>query len=387
VIPRDLTEEELNIYQLVATRFLKQFLPTYQYYSANILLDAQNEKWRAKGVTVKELGWMVLNEQQTKDRPLPEVKNRDVVLLESINKEQKTTKPPSRFTEATLQVAMTEVHKYVEDPVVKARLKENSGIGTPATRTNIISELQRREYLRKQGKALISTDRGREIIAKMHPTLKSPGMTAIWEDALDRVCEGELSKEAFLTELTKRMGKMVEYALATQFSELVTGKRYTCSCGGDLIRLESKKTKGSFFWICSTGRENGCALRSDNDGAPGAAFAERPTTGPPCPACGEGFLVRLESNRNPGSFFWVCSTGKEKKCPLLLDDDGKPGKPLIDPNAPKADCPLKSCKKQATRIQSAKNKEFYYWKCENPKHGPFYDEDGEPGKKMKFQKK
>ncbi|WP_051305595.1 DNA topoisomerase 3 [Desulfogranum mediterraneum] len=386
VVPRDLSEEERNIYNLVATRFLKQFFPNYQYYSTNILLNAQEERWRAKGITVKEPGWMVLNEQQTKDRPLPEVKKGDAALLESINKEQKATKPPSRFTEATLQVAMTEVHKYVEDPVIKARLKENSGIGTPATRTNIISELQKREYLQKKGKALISTDRGREIIDKMHPTLKSPGMTAIWEDALDRVCEGELTKDAFLTELTRRMGKMVEYALATQFSELITGKRYSCSCGGDLIRMESKKAKGKFFWFCSKGRENNCVPRSDYQGAPGAAFAERPTSGPPCPACGEGFLMRLESNRRPGFYFWACSTGKEKACPLLLDDNGQPGKPMVDPDAPKAPCPYKGCKEQVTRIQSAKNPNFFYWKCVNKEHPLFHDDKGKPGKKMEFKK-
>ncbi len=99
--------------------------------------------------------------------------------------------------------------------------------------------------------------------------------------------------------------------------------------------------------------------------------------------------MRIESQNKPGFFFWACSTGKKKKdnCPILLDDQGKPGKPMIDPDAPKADCPPKSCKKQVTKIQSTQNPEFWYWRCENPKHGPYYDEDGQPGKKMKFKKK
>lgn len=383
VVPRDLTLEERNIYNLVATRFIKQFLPNYEYHSVNILLNAQEEHWRAKGIIVKNPGWMELNDQQTKDTPLPEVKKGESAVLKSIDKEQKFTKPPSRFTEASLQEAMTQVHKYVDDPVIKKRLKENSGIGTPATRTNIISELQKREYLNKKGKTLISTDRGREIIDKMHPTLKSPGMTAIWEDALDRVCEGELTKDAFLEELVKRMGNMVKYALATRFSEEITGKVYRCPlCGGNLSRLESKKVRGKFFWICSNGRENKCPPRSDFNGAPGAAFSERATSGPPCPTCGEGFLQRIESNRRMGYFFWACSTGKEKGCPLLLDDSGKPGKPMIDHDTPKLPCPYDGCTSSVTRIRSLKNPNFFYWKCENPEHKLFRDENGKPGREM-----
>lgn len=387
VLPKRLTEEEQNIYNLVATRFIKQFLPNYEYHSVNILLNAQEEYWRAKGIIVKNPGWMILNDQQTKDKPLPQVKKGDSAVIESIDKDQKFTKPPSRFTEASLQEAMTQVHKFVDDPIIKKRLKENSGIGTPATRTNIISELQRREYMYKKGKTLISTERGREIIDKMHPTLKSPGMTAIWEDALDRVCEGDLTQDAFITELINRMGNMVKYALATRFSELITGKRYNCpGCGGNLVRMESKNHKGKFFWFCSNGREKGCPPRSDFHGAPGAAFSERATSGPPCPTCGEGFLQRIESNRRMGFFFWGCSTGKEKGCPLLLDENGKPGKPMIDPNAPKLPCPYEGCKHQVTRIQSMKNKNFFYWKCENPEHNLFYDENGKPGRKMEFNK-
>jgi DNA topoisomerase III len=387
VIPKDLTEEEKNIYKLVANRFLKQFFPDYQYYSTNILVDCLDEHWRAKGITVKDPGWMELNDQQTKDKPLPDVKKGDPVIIEKIDKEQKFTKPPSRFTEASLQVAMTEVHKYVDDPVIKARLKENSGIGTPATRTNIIAELQRRQYLSKKGKALISTERGREIIDKMHPTLKSPGMTAIWEDALDRVCEGNLGKDEFLQELTRRMAKMVQYALATQFSEKITGKRYGCPlCNGYLHRMESRKAKGKFFWVCSNGRETGCPPRSDNNGSPGAAFSERPTSGPQCPACKDGFLMRLESNNRPGYYFWACSTGKEKGCPLLRDDNGNPGKLMIDPDAPKAPCPHKNCKEQIIRMQSAKNPSFFYWKCPNSEHKLLQDDNGKPGKEITFNK-
>jgi hypothetical protein len=174
----------------------------------------------------------------------------------------------------------------------------------------------------------VSTPLGRELIDKIHPSLKSPGMTAIWEDALDRICEGQLGREEFLAELTRRMAKMVQHALATRFSEQVTGKVYRCLCGGRLSRLESKNRKGKFFWICSSGREKGCPLRSDFNGAPGAAFMERPESGPKCPSCESGFLIRYESNRRMGRYFWACSTGKTGTCPLLRDDNGRPGERL-----------------------------------------------------------
>lgn len=310
----------------------------------------------------------------------------DEVTITEVEKEQKFTKPPSRFTEASLQVAMTEVHKFVDDPVIKARLKENSGIGTSATRTNIISELQNRNYLEKKGKTLISTARGRELIDKIHPTLKNPGMTAIWEDALDRICEGDLGKTEFLTELTKRMSNMVKYALATRFSEEVMGKVYRCPCGGHLSRLESKNKKGKFFWVCSTGKENGCTLRSDFNGAPGAAFMDRPESGPQCPHCEKGYLIRFESNRKMGNYFWACSTGKQGKCPLLRDDDGKPGKPIVDPHAPQAPCPVKGCKNKVTLIQSQKNKDFYFWRCPDSSHPLRKNDNGTPGEELVFAK-
>ncbi|WP_419176917.1 DNA topoisomerase 3 [Desulfosediminicola sp.] len=387
VKPPRLTEEEWNIYQLVAKRFLKQFYPDYQYYSSSIVAEVEEELWKGSGIAIKDKGWMVLNDQQTKEKLLPRVKKGDPVGIEQVEKEQKFTKPPSRFTEASLQVAMTEVHKYVDDPVIKARLKENSGIGTSATRTNIIGELQNRTYLEKKGKVLISTPLGRELIDKIHPSLKNPGMTAIWEDALNRICEGDLDREAFMAELTRRMLNMVRYALATRFSEKVTGKIYRCLCGGRLSRLESKTKKGRFFWVCDAGEEKGCPLRSDYNGAPGAAFMDRPETGPKCPHCEKGYLIRYESNRRMGSYFWACSTGKEGKCPLLRDENGTPGEPLIDPNAAKVPCPAEGCKKQMTRIRSMKNANFYFWKCENASHPLRHDNNGQPGDIMNFDQR
>ncbi len=350
VMPKNLSEAEWNIYLLVARRFLKQFYPDYEYYSGAIVVEAGGERWKATGITVKEPGWMALNDQPAREKPLPMVAKGDPVTVSEVEKEQKFTKPPSRFTEASLQVAMTEVHKFVDDPVIKARLKENSGIGTSATRTNIITELQNRNYLEKQGKALVSTPLGRELIDKIHPSLKSPGMTAIWEDALDRICEGQLGREEFLAELTRRMANMVRYALATRFSERVTGKIYRCPCGGRLSRLESKKRKGRFFWVCSSGREKGCPPRSDFNGAPGAAIRERPQTGPPCPVCGKGYLIRYESNRRMGRYFWGCSTGREGGCPLRRDENGRPGAELVFAGSGKQ--PEDSEKRQETIVKS-----------------------------------
>ncbi len=387
VIPKNLTAKEQHIYQLVARRFLKQFYPVYQYYSSKIMVQSEEqERWKATGITIKDKGWMVLNDQQTKEKPLPKVKKSDPVRISAIDKQEKSTKPPSRFTEASLQVAMTEVHKYVDDPTIKARLKENSGIGTSATRTNIIGELQNRKYMYKKGKVLISTPLGRELIDKIHPTLKNPGMTAIWEDALNRICEGELSKEAFLEELIKRMSNMVRYALTTRFSEEIMGKVYTCLCGARLSRLESKKKPGKFFWLCSSGKENGCPLRSDINGAPGAAFMDRPDSGPQCLNCKTGYLIRFESNRQMGRYFWACSSGKQSNCPLLGDESGKPGKPFIDPNAPKMTCPVEGCEHMVILVQSQKNKNFYYWKCANPAHPLRADVDGKPGKELIFSR-
>jgi DNA topoisomerase-3 len=88
-----------------------------------------------------------------------------------------------------------------------------------------------------------------------------------------------------------------------------------------------------------------------------------------------------------GNYFWACSTGKKGNCPLLRDDNGSPGKPIIDPGAPKAPCPTSGCKNMVTLVQSQNNKDFYFWKCADPSHPLRLNDNGKPGEEMTFGKK
>jgi DNA topoisomerase-3 len=88
-----------------------------------------------------------------------------------------------------------------------------------------------------------------------------------------------------------------------------------------------------------------------------------------------------------GHYFWACSTGKQGQCPLLRDDNGAPGKPVVDPKAPQETCPEKGCTQKITRIQSQKNADFFFWKCANPKHPLRKDNNGTPGEELIFRKK
>ncbi len=119
------------------------------------------------------------------------------------------TQPPKPFTEGDLIKAMKNVAKLVEDPLLKQKLKDTTGIGTEATRASIIQGLLDRGYLIKNGKALAATPAAFSLIDAVPRAIADPGTTAIWEQALDMVQSGEMSLEEFVTKQAAWMSKQV----------------------------------------------------------------------------------------------------------------------------------------------------------------------------------
>ena len=110
------------------------------------------------------------------------------------------TSPPAHFTEGTLIAAMKNAASQVSDPKLKKVLRENAGLGTEATRAGVLEVLFARQYLEKSGKHIRSTQRGRELTAALPEALTSPGMTALWEQALDDIAQGRMSLDTFMGE-------------------------------------------------------------------------------------------------------------------------------------------------------------------------------------------
>lgn len=272
-----LNERERNIYELIAANFVAQFYPPEQYEQTAIALDIGGERFTASGKRVTSPGWTAVfsdpsteevqdDEQEGAGQSLPRLAKGEAVANRGVRAISRKTTPPPRFTEKLLLKAMANVHALVTNPAAKARLKEGQGIGTPATRANIIEELKRREYVSAKGKQLISTPAARAFVAALPAVATDAGFTGITEQTLDQVAAGKISPADFLA----KSGDLIR-TLVTQASRaalaLPTAPKIPCP---ECKTGELKRRKGSkgYFWGC-TGYKDGCkASFDDNRGKP-----------------------------------------------------------------------------------------------------------------------
>ena len=214
-----LSVDEQKLYGLIAKRYLAQFFPAYEYESTKILLRIGGETFEATGNIPKREGWKVLYKKQIEaerrekekarkeeggadaEQELPKLRAGDKVEVREVKGVEAKTKPPLYYTEGTLIAAMESIHRAYDDPRIRARLREADGIGTPATRAAIISELKRREFLVTEGKKLHCSEKGRALLLKVSPRMRSAVLTAQFEEKLKEVEAGRLSLEAFETEV------------------------------------------------------------------------------------------------------------------------------------------------------------------------------------------
>jgi len=185
-----LSSEERHIYDLVVKRFLAVMLPPYEYLQTTIKADINGETFVAKGNVIKAKGWkkvydkeatLAEDEDDKDSQTLPVVKKGDKLNVMSIDSEKHKTKPPARFNEGTLLSAMEKPQKYVSlDKVHAKTLGETGGIGTVATRADIIEKLFNMFYIEKNGKDIIPTSKGKQVIDLVPSELKSPLLTAEW---------------------------------------------------------------------------------------------------------------------------------------------------------------------------------------------------------------
>ncbi len=271
----DMSDKDRRIYDLIALAYIQQFYPNQKYITQNIIMNISEEDWKATGQKIIDPGWTTLTRREKEEPSLPEVQKGDGVKCIDTEIKEKKTQPPARFTDGSLIEAMGNIHKFVEDQRVKKKLKENAGIGTEATRAGIIETLVKREYLSRQGKKVISTDFGREIVDQLPAFLKDPGTTALWEDKLEDILNGSIGLKEFMDDQTNVLPKMVDVALKTQIGggHNGHGNSYKCPlCEQPLKRMQSKKNKKIHFWVCQSRTEG--HIFSDENGKPGKSFDE-----------------------------------------------------------------------------------------------------------------
>ncbi len=212
-----MSPDERKGYFLIARSYLAVLMPDYEYEQTRISLGAADVIFLVLGNVPKRLGWRALyttdGSSDDKGTPeLPSLPDGTIGRIEATKIEGKRTDPPSRYTEGTLLLDMKTIGKFVADPEKKARLKETSGIGTEATRGNIIKTIRDREFVQTKGKQIISTSKGRDLIALLEkhlPPLADPGETAVWEAGMEAIVNGTTSCDSFTAEVSARVTEYI----------------------------------------------------------------------------------------------------------------------------------------------------------------------------------
>ena len=214
-----LVGKQRAVYTLIRARYLAQFLPNHEYDRTQADFDCVGQALRAVGKVIVEPGWRralpealtpVKGREPAPAQALPVLSEGQHCNVMSVNLKDLWTQPPKPFTEGDLIKAMKNVAKLVDDPRLKQKLKDTTGIGTEATRAGIIQGLLDRGYLTKQGKALSASPAAFSLIDAVPRAIADPGTTAIWEQALDMVQSGEMSLEEFVAKQSAWMRKQVE---------------------------------------------------------------------------------------------------------------------------------------------------------------------------------
>ncbi len=249
IIPTDsvpnisrMTKEELNIYNLIVKRFIAVFYPYYIYETTEIRMKIEGEKFCATGKTIKQLGWKKLyKEKSDKKEPiLPVLQEGESLINQGCETIKKQTKPPKPYTEATLLGAMENAGRFVEDEELKEQLKA-SGFGTPATRAGIIERLIQVGYIIRKGKTLLPTDKGSKLIAIVPKELKSPETTGKWEKGLNKIKEGGMAPDHFMSSIQRFVQYLVNEAAKSQGTLKFDSEKLE----NQGVSSNSKKIKGS----------------------------------------------------------------------------------------------------------------------------------------------
>ena len=271
-----LPEVEQNIYYLIAQAYIAQFYPVHIYDQTKLSVEYMDEIFTASGRVVKEQGWKELytakekskkeskaveknvnegekdgenSDSEDSNNSLPLMKRGDNVEYVDGNYDKKSTKPPTRFTSASLLAGMKDIHKYVKDVETKKKLKDIYGIGTEATRASIIEDLLKRNFLQTEGKKkyLVPTQTAYMLIDALPDEMTYPDSTAMWEDYLHSLSEGEGSIEEFLQKQAQFTKNLCLKANKTVLAD--EDKQKCPRCGRGI--LVKRQGKNGTFWGCS----------------------------------------------------------------------------------------------------------------------------------------
>ena len=249
----DLEFGERKIYDLVVARFLAVLMPAFEYEQTDIRMALGDEVFAAKGKVVKSAGWKAVYEEPSdgdeedadiREQLLPEFTKGQQLKITALKVTESKTKPPAPFTEATLLAAMESPAKYMDtkDQSLVKTLGETGGLGTVATRADIIEKLFNSFMIEKKGNSIYLTSKGRQVLDLAPRGLTSPELTARWEQKLADIAKGKFAKKNFEAQIrsyTVDVVNEIKASAKTYRHDNITGKKCP-ECGKLLLEVNHK---------------------------------------------------------------------------------------------------------------------------------------------------
>ncbi len=254
-----LSDNEKKLWRLIALRFLEVLGEDYTYETKTVKVNVDGYIFVARFTTPLKKGFRSVSESVKMKSPLileseddttlvNTLKEGDEVTVINIRVKKSNTTPPERYTDATLLSAMEHAGRFVDDAALKANL--SSGLGTPATRADIIEKLVQNRYVDREGKYFVPTAKGREVVRLAPELLRSPSLTGVWEGRLERISKGKEDPDLFIRDIKKTASELVGLVEKSQlvFEPKFTDGKKCPYCGGDMMR--SADSDGSVHYIC-----------------------------------------------------------------------------------------------------------------------------------------
>ena len=296
-----LSREERHIYDLVVRRFIAVLSAPFEYDEVQVKITVGKYNFYTKGQSVKSAGWKALYDSSLADddddsepdlaaQRLPALSQGAAVAVKEVRVCAGKTSPPARYTEATLLTAMENPASQVEDGRLRDALKTAGGLGTPATRADIIEKLFNSFYIERRGREIFPTSKGRQLIGIVPPDLKSAELTAKWEQQLSLIAEGKANDRKFIEEMRGYASSLVQ-AVKSSTAEYKHDNmtREPCpQCGKYLLEVNGKKGK---MLVC---QDRDCGYRKSISVITNAR----------CPECHKKLEMRGEGDKK--AFFCVC---------------------------------------------------------------------------------
>lgn len=249
-----LNEGELKIYDLVIKRFLANLFTPFEFEQTTIKVKVDEQTFLAKGKVVINNGWKEIygnnfddedKNELINEQILPKLNKSDIIEISNITKTTAQTKPPAPFNEATLLSAMENPIKYMNtnDKNLLKTINDAGGLGTVATRADIIEKLFNTFVIEKKGKDIFITSKGKQLLDLAPSKLKEPELTAQWEQKLNQIAKGNLKKEKFINEIKEyTINTIAEIKNSDQKFRHDNVTRTKCpECGKLMLEVNTKK--------------------------------------------------------------------------------------------------------------------------------------------------